>query len=254
MQHGATLVEKFLNHFKCRFGFKSPLSHSIRHVPSANAPTAAHGQPGAEPLASDAVVRGTQPRRRYTVDDYFAVETDSSIKHEFHRGEIFAMAGASLAHNHVSANILALLRLGLRGSGCNAFGSDLRLRTPGGLFTYPDVSVICGDVELFPGRPDTVTNPVLLVEVLSQATRDYDRGEKFALYKEIATLREYLLVDPDSVRVEQWRLGRGRRWIVKAHERLDGAVEFASVPATLAVAEIYREVVKDMRRDLRRSR
>ena len=187
--------------------------------------------------------RGGQAQRHYSIDDYFAVETDSLVKHEYYRGEIFAMAGASLAHNHVAANVLALLRLGLRGSGCNAFGSDLRIHTPGGLFTYPDVSVVCGRVELVPDRPDTATNPVLLVEVLSDATRDYDRGKKFALYKEIPSLREYLLIDPDRAGIDHWQLKRGGRWVVKAYKRFDATVKLSSVPAALQLAEVYREVV-----------
>jgi len=80
-----------------------------------------------------------EPQRHYSLDDYFVVETDSVIKHEYYRGEIVAMAGASVAHNHIAANVLAFLRYALRGKGCSAFGSDLRVHTPGGLFTYPDV-------------------------------------------------------------------------------------------------------------------
>src|SRR5437867_3640377 len=109
-------------------------------------------------------------QRRYSVDEYFAVEEASNTKHEYYNGEIFAMAGSSLRHNHITANILTLLRIGLRRSDSNAFGSDLRLQTPEGLFTYPDVMVICGQVALTHGRPDTVTNPSVLVEVLSEAT------------------------------------------------------------------------------------
>ena len=184
-----------------------------------------------------------QPQRHYSLDEYFAVETDSLVKHEYYGGEIFAMAGASLAHNHVSANVLALLRLGLRGSGCNAFGRDLRIHTPSGLYTYPDVSVICGPVELLSGRPDTATNPVLLVEVLSTATRDYDAGEKFGLYKACTTFREYLLIEPERVSAEQWQLKRGGRWVPKTHHRLDAAVKLSSVPAELPLAEVYREVM-----------
>ena len=130
-------------------------------------------------------------------DDYFAVEASSGIKHEFYQGEIFAMAGASLAHNHLNANVLTFLRGAVRAKGWSAFGSDLRVKTPDGLFTYPDVMVICGPVALTHDRPDTVTNPCVIVEVLSDATRDYDRGEKFTLYRAIPTLQEYLLIEQD---------------------------------------------------------
>jgi Uma2 family endonuclease len=184
-----------------------------------------------------------EPRRRYSLDDYFVVEADSVIKHEYYRGEIFAMAGASVAHNHIAANVLALLRFALRGTGCNAFGSDLRVHTPGGLFTYPDVSVICGRVELVRDRPDTATNPTLLVEVLAEATGDYDRGEKFSLYKTIPTLREYLLIEQGKVAVEHWRLAREQHWARTVHKRLAAIVKLISVRAELPLSEIYREVV-----------
>jgi Uma2 family endonuclease len=130
----------------------------------------------------------SKTRRHYSLDDYFMVELESLTKHEFYDGDIFAIAGASLSHNHITSNLHALLRAALRGTGCYAFTSDLRIATPGGLYTYPDVSVICGTVELVPGRPDTATNPVLLIEVLSEATRDYDQ---------IPILKEYLVVEAE---------------------------------------------------------
>ena len=114
------------------------------------------------------------PERHYSIDDYYAAELNSPIKHEYFDGEIFATAGASVAHNHIAANVLGSLRMAFRGTRCSAFGSDLRLTTPAGLFTYPDAMVIYGQIELTLDHPDTVTNPVLLVEVLSEATRDYD--------------------------------------------------------------------------------
>ncbi len=147
-----------------------------------------------------------RPQRHYSVDDYFVVEESSSTKHEYCRGEIFAMAGASLAHNQITANVLAALHGSVIAKGCRVFASDLRIATPGGLYTYPDVAVVRERVALVPDRPDTVTNPIVLVEVLSDATRDYDRGEKFTFYKSIDTLREYLLIEPNRVLVEHWQL------------------------------------------------
>jgi Uma2 family endonuclease len=138
--------------------------------------------------------------------------------------------------------LLVLVGGAMRGKGCSPFGSDLRVATPSGLYTYPDVSVICGRVELDPGRPDTATNPVLLVEVLSDATRDYDRGEKFELYKAIPTLREYLLVDPSRVLVEQHERSADGTWRVRMHENLDDVVRLESVPVELPLREVYREL------------
>jgi Uma2 family endonuclease len=116
------------------------------------------------------------------------------------------------ARIHISGNVLTLLRTALRGTTCNAFGSDLRISSPGGLFTYPDVSVICGQVEIVPDRPDTATNPVVLFEILSDATRGYDRGEKFELYKTIPSLREYVIIEQREVLVEQFRRSEAGLW------------------------------------------
>jgi Uma2 family endonuclease len=182
-----------------------------------------------------------EPRRHFTLADYLAVEEMSPVKHEFFRGEIFAMAGASIAHNLITGNLLALLKAALRGTRCNVFGSDLRIATPSGLYTYPDLSVICGKVDLASKAPDTARNPVLLIEVLSDATREYDRGEKFDLYKTIHALREYLLIEQDKVCVEQFVLQR-RVCSPRKISRRAETIRLASVDAELPVAEIYRGV------------
>ena len=184
----------------------------------------------------------SQPQRHYTLDDYFAVEETSLVKHEFRDGEIFAMAGASLDHNHIAANLLMLLRAALRDTGCSAFGSGLRVATYGGLYTYPDVSVIRGTPMLVTGRPDTATNPVLLVEVLSDATRDYDRGDKLAAYRTIASLREVLLIDQAAVLVERCQHRDDASWSHDSYRSLADVIGLAAVPVALPLREAYREV------------
>lgn len=181
-------------------------------------------------------------QRHYTEDDYFAVEASSGIKHEFYQGEIFAMAGASLAHNHLSANVLTALRGAVRPRNCSAFGSDLRVKTPDGLFTYPDVMVVCGPVSLSQDRPDTVTNPQVIVEVLSDATRDYDRGEKFSLYQAIPSFQEYFLVEQDRVYIEHWQRQSGGNWTSQTYTALDAVLPFSSLGVSLALREIYLQV------------
>jgi Uma2 family endonuclease len=180
--------------------------------------------------------------RKYTLDDYFMIEEMSEIKHEFYHGEIFAMAGASAAHNDITANVLARLRIALRRRGCRTYGSDFRVQTPAGLLTSPDISVFCEPLAFVPGRDDTAINPVLLVEVLSDATRDYDRGEKFSAYKSIPTLREYLVIEQSVVRVERWVRSQSLRWTSSVHGRLDDIVRLATVGVTLKVTEIYAGV------------
>jgi len=183
-----------------------------------------------------------RPQRHFTIAEYFDIEELSPIKHEYCNGEIFAMAGASLQHNHISSNVHAHLRTALRGTGCNAFGSDLRISTPGGLYTYPDVSVICGKVELTADRLESATNPVVLVEVLSDSTRDYDRGEKFTLYQAIATLREYVLIEQSRVLVECFRKQPDGAWVAEAYGDLDAVVKLASVSTSIVCRDVYREV------------
>src|SRR5262245_61157563 len=181
-------------------------------------------------------------QRHYNEDDYFAVEASSGVKHEFYQGEIFAMAGASLAHNHLSANVLTSLRGAVRPKGCSAFGSDLRVKTPDGLFTYPDVMVVCGPISLAQDRPDTVTNPCVIVEVLSDATREYDRGEKFTLYQAIPTLQEYLLIEQDRVCIEHWQRQDAGDWTAQTYTTLEAIMSLPTLGVTMPLREVYLQV------------
>ena len=184
----------------------------------------------------------TQPQRRYSLDDYFAVEATAVTRHEYYRGEIFAMAGASLTHNRLTLNILTALRISLRAGPCEAFGSDLRIGTPSGLYTYPDVSVICGEVKLEVARPDTAVNPGALMEVLSDATREYDRGEKFTLYKSIATLRDYVLIDDRAIAIDHFTKSSAGAWRHRSVRSLDDRISVTSIQVHLPLDEVYRGV------------
>ena len=181
-------------------------------------------------------------QRHYSVDDYFMVEEMSEVKHEYSNGEIFAMAGASLPHNEIAANVLSEFREGLRDTNCGAYGSDLRVQTPSGLYTYPDVSVICGRAALAPGRSDTVTNPVVLVEVLSDATAEYDRGEKFTLYKAIPTFHHYLLISQSTALVEHWERTSTADWECQSVEGLKDLIVLPDLSISIALDNIYRRV------------
>lgn len=182
-----------------------------------------------------------QPQRCYSLADYFFLEEGSSVRHEYLNGEIFAMAGGTVAHNQIAANVLGEITTALKGKPCRALGSDMRLLTPGGLLTYPDVMVICGPTELAYGRQDLVTNPVLLVEVLSDATRAYDLGEKFELYKSIATFREYLVVEQHKVSLQAFRRNGGA-WDVANFVARTDVVSLASINVRLNLGELYDKV------------
>jgi Uma2 family endonuclease len=181
-------------------------------------------------------------QRHYSVEDYFKVEEMSAVKHEFCRGEIFAMAGASLPHNEIAANVLAELRAQLRESDCGAYGSDLRVQTPSGLYTYPDISVICGPAEIVPERPDTVVNPVVLVEVLSEATEEYERGEKFSLYKSMSTLRHCLLISQTEILVDHFQQTDAGDWHVRSLHELRETIELQELGVSIAIEDVYRRV------------
>lgn len=182
-----------------------------------------------------------KPQRSYSLDDYFSLEEGSTVRHEFFEGEIFAMAGGTVAHNQIASNLLRELGIALREKPCRALGSDMRLATPSGLLTYPDAMVICGEVALAHGRSDVVTNPVLLVEILSEATRAYDLGEKFDLYKSLPTLREYLVIEQSKIHVQLFSRV-GAPWRPTAVEAGDESIPLRSLDVRLSLEELYHKV------------
>ncbi|MBI4954644.1 MAG: Uma2 family endonuclease [Myxococcales bacterium] len=185
----------------------------------------------------------TAPARlvRFTRAEYAALERSSNVKHEFLEGVIYAMAGGSPEHAAISMNVGALLHVALRGKPCQVFSSDLRIRVlDTGLETYPDVSVVCGAAERHPEDDLAVTNPIVLVEVLSPSTEAYDRGEKLRHYRAIASLREVVLVDHRQKLVEVHRREDDGSWT--RHEAAPaGAVHLVSLGCELSVDERYRD-------------
>ncbi|HYM59682.1 MAG TPA: Uma2 family endonuclease [Thermoanaerobaculia bacterium] len=182
-----------------------------------------------------------EAQRHYTIDEYFAVETMSPVRNEYFEGEILAMAGGSANHNRIARNVLLSLEPKLREGPCESLGSDTRILTASGLYTYPDVVVICGPVILSGDRLETITNPTVLVEVLSPSTRDYDRGEKFELYRSIPSFREYLLIEQSAVDVEhRWR--SGDEWLSERKSALQDVIRLNSIEVDLKVADLYARV------------
>jgi Uma2 family endonuclease len=182
-------------------------------------------------------------KRHYTVEEYFYVETTSDIKHEYFDGEIFAMAGGSRDHDRISRNVLTFFDQSLRGSRCEAFTSNMRIRTPSGLYTYPDASIVCGtpDILRIQGT-DTIGNPVVLVEVVSESTGDYDRGQKFELYRSIPTLRDYLLIEQSKMTVEHRRYVSEAEWISRWMTSSDDVIRLAGVDLELPLSGVYAQV------------
>ncbi|HEV7424752.1 MAG TPA: Uma2 family endonuclease [Thermoanaerobaculia bacterium] len=173
----------------------------------------------------------------YTYAEYLALEDSSNVKHEFLGGQIYAMAGGTPEHAALAAAAIGLLFSQLRGSGCRAYDADLRVRTRSGLATYPDVTVICGPTERDETDPQAVTNPALIIEVLSRSTEDYDAGDKFEHYKTLPSLRQYVLVSHRERSLDVWTFRDEAGWqhaIVR-----EGEAAHLSIGARLDVRELY---------------
>ncbi len=184
------------------------------------------------------------PLTRMTEDAYLDFEQASDEKHEYYRGEIFAMAGASLNHNRIVKNAVWALENQLRGKPCEVFPSDLRLYCIApGLYTYPDVSVVCPPVLYHRDRHDTVTNPRLLIEVLSPSTQDYDRGQKFEFYRSIGSLQELLLVSSVRMQVLQYTRQNDFQWHLSEYTAPDAVLELSSLGVSLRLNDLYERVV-----------
>jgi Uma2 family endonuclease len=184
-----------------------------------------------------------QSERRYSIEQYFLVEETSEIKHEYFDGEIFAMAGGSREHDTIVGNVFAHFHTMLRGSSCQPYSSDMRVRTPAGLYTYPDVSIVCGPPQIIRVRgTDTIENPIVLVEVLSESTCDYDRGQKFDLYGSIASLKDYVLIDQAQYAIEhRFRSDRGP-WSTEMTTMLDQSVRLTGVDLELPLTLAYERI------------
>jgi Uma2 family endonuclease len=183
-----------------------------------------------------------QPKGRYTVDEYLKLESSTREKHEFFRGEIFAMEGASEAHDLIVLNVGADLRQRLKSQPCRVYPSDLRVKIdPSGLYTYPDVVVVCGQPR-FEQPGETLLNPTLLVEVLSESSEAYDRGKKSEQYRTLTSLTDYLLIAQDRVLVEHYSRQPEDRWLLHAASRLEDSIAIASLGCTLPLAEVYFNV------------
>ena len=185
----------------------------------------------------------TQPEPRYTEEEYLALERASETKSEYLDGVIYARGGASARHVQIVGNTTGELRNHLRDKPCVVYSTDLRVRVNRkGLYAYPDVVVVCEEPVFIDDELDTLTNPLLIVEVLSDSTKNYDRGEKFERYRSNSSFQEYLLIAQDRVHVERFvRRDDGTR-VLHETNSLDDTIELASVGCHLPVSEIYLKV------------
>jgi Uma2 family endonuclease len=179
-------------------------------------------------------------KRSFTFAEYLAQERASDTKHELANGETFAMAGATIEHGRLASRVTGVLLAQLRGRPCEAFSSDVRVRVLAtGLATYPDLSVVSGRLERDPEDENTIVNPVVLIEVLSDGTEAYDRGEKFSHYRRIPSLKEYALISQRSPRIEVFRRNEdGKSWTLYVVEASE-SVRLVSIECDLSVDEVY---------------
>ena len=182
-------------------------------------------------------------KQKFSIKEYLEMENSSIEKHEYYKGEIFAMSGAKMPHNLLSKNLLGTLFTKLKGKKCQPYGSDVRIHIESNtLFTYPDISIICGEVVTLNNDDYNVLNPVVIIEILSSSTKNYDRGEKFKLYRDIKTLKEYILVDSESVHIEVFRLNENNHWELEEYDDITGYLEIKAIDKSILIAEIYEGV------------
>jgi Uma2 family endonuclease len=183
------------------------------------------------------------PKHYLTPEEYLALERQTETKSEYLRGEVFAMAGASRQHVTIMTNAIVALGTRLKAGPCMVFGSDLRVKVPPtGLYAYPDVSVICGKAQFEDRHQDTLVNPTVIFEILSRSTEGYDRGEKFANYRTLESLSDYILVSQHRPLVEHYERQPNGSWLLNSYEGLAAILPLPSIGCELLLADIYDKV------------
>lgn len=179
----------------------------------------------------------------YTPQEYLDLEIKAESRNEYRNGEIIPIPGGAPAHNEINSILNSLFRVSLRGKPYSIFIADQRLWIPDrNLYTYPDSMIVRRPVELQPGRKDSITNPILIAEVLSDSTEAYDRGEKFAAYRTIATFQEYLLINQEQLHLEHYVKQSANQWLFTEYNGNEAQVSLATVPVEFALVDLYENV------------
>ncbi len=185
-----------------------------------------------------------QPEKKpITSEEYFTLEESAEYKSEYYHGEIFAMTDASFNHNIIAMNVASRLHESFHDSNCFVFAGDMRIQTDKAKhYTYPDLSVVCGNIEFVDGRDDTIANPVVIFEILSDSTKDYDRGSKFTAYRNIHSLKDYVLIDQYAYHVEYFFKNEAGGWSLDEFKSLDDTFRINSINIELTLNTIYYRV------------
>lgn len=180
-------------------------------------------------------------KQKFTMEEYLTMERRSEQKHEYFNGEIFAISGAGERHNVIFSNLFGELAYKLKGNPCRPYGSDLRIHIPENtLYTYPDISIICRDIVTDQKDDDNVIQPSILIEILSPSTKNYDRGTKFKLYRDIPSLKEYILIDSEAISVEIFRLHENGHWQLDEYKNPDEFLKLFTIEFEITLKEIYQ--------------
>ena len=182
-------------------------------------------------------------QRQITREEYLEIEDQADVRSEYYNGEIFVMAGGSRNHSVICFNLNWGIREAVANKDCVGFDSNMKLEiAEHSLFVYPDVTVVCGEIEFSEGRTDIITNPVLIIEVLSPGTEMFDRGDKFAYYRTVPSLREYVLVSQHSPIVEVYHRQDEKTWLYSVSKGIDESVIFQTIQHELSLKDIYQKV------------
>jgi Uma2 family endonuclease len=189
------------------------------------------------------MIAQVQENHTYSPEEYLELEIPSVDKHEYIDGGIRLMPGGIPNHNRIIGNLFAALNFAFKGKPYEAFVTDQRLWIPRKrIYTYPDILIVKGELELQEGRKDTLTNPSAIIEVLSKSTQNYDKGDKFTAYRSIPSFQEYILVDQYSMHVEHYVKTEQRKWIFQEYDEVDNALAFASLPFEILLTDLYDKV------------
>ena len=179
----------------------------------------------------------------YSPEEYLELETAAEYKSEYYNGQIFPMAGGTPNHNRIALNLSTALNFALKGQNYDVFINDMRLWIPQKrLYTYPDVMVVSGQLEFAEGRRDTITNPWMIAEVLSESTANYDRGEKFKLYRTISSLKEYIIISQSDKQVEQFSKTIDNKWILSEYDEENAVLALTCIQFQISLLDIYDKV------------
>ena len=178
-----------------------------------------------------------------SIEDYLNAEEISTEKHEYYKGEIFSMAGAAVAHNRVVRNTQTAIDNYLLDKSCEIFPSDLRIHVEAStLFTYPDLTIFCEEPKLYNNRSDTALNPTVVIEVLSKSTQEYDRGTKFNLYRQITSLKEYIMISSTEVLIEKYVKQSDNEWLFTSYSRVEDSFMIEAIGLTVGIKILYRNM------------